>query len=201
MTAFQDMPDHELNDLVQQLTLYAFRKLSRLTVYGVRYAKNHQGPKGFDPGDFVNAAIEAYLSGDRKWNCEVNPTIEGHLKDSIDSQISNIIESAEHRRSRAMSTMSKEVTLESMVEDRGAIDPGEWVVDQEWSEAFRSAAYEAVKDDQVALDVLNALQEGWSRQEAIELLDMEPDKFDAARKRLNRRIERQCKRLYKDMLQ
>lgn len=201
MNAFHDMPDNELEALVEWLTYYALGKLRRLTVYGVRYAKGRQGPKGFDPGDFVNAAVEAYLSGDRSWNREANPTIEGHLKDVIDSQISNIIQSAEHRRSRAMSTVSKEAALEATVADRRAIDPGEWVADQEWSEAFRAAAYEAVKDDKVALEVLKSLEEGWSRQESIELLDMDPDQFDAARKRMNRRIEQKCKRFYKEMVQ
>lgn len=201
MNAFTYMPDHELETLVERLTHYAFWKLKRLkAVYGVRYAKGQQGPKGFDPGDIVNHAFEAYLSGDRLWKRDVNPTIEGHLKDSIDSQVSNIINSREHRQSRAMSTVGNDTDFDALRENLKTVDPGEWVADQEWSEAFRSAAYEAVKDDPVALDVLNALQDGWSRQESIELLDLDPAQFDAARKRLHRRIEQKCKRFYKEMV-
>jgi hypothetical protein len=196
------MTNNELEVLVERLTYYAFGKLRRLkAVYGVRYAKGQQGPKGFDPGDFVNAAIEAYLSGGRPWNRKANPTIEAHLKDAIDSQVSNIINSVEHRRSRAVSTIGDGTDLAATAQDHWSVDPGEWVADQEWSEAFRAAAYGALKEDQIALDVLTALQEGWSRQEIIELLGMAPDQFDAARKRINRRIEQKCKRFYKEMVQ
>lgn len=202
MNAFQDMTGHELEALVERLTHYALKKLRRLTVYGVRYAKQgRQGPKGFDPGDFVNAAFEAYLSGDRRWNREANPTIEAHLKDTIDSQISNSINSAEHKRSRAMSSAGKNAVLETTIPHHSAIDPGEWVADREWSESFLTAAYEAVKDDQVALDILMLLHEGGSRQDILELLDLSPNQFDAARKRINRRIEQKCKRFYKEMVQ
>lgn len=201
MNAFQNMSNDELEALVERLTHYALNKLKRLTVYGVRYVKGRQGPKGFDPGDFVSAAVEAYLCGDRPWNREANPTIENHLKDAIDSQISNIIKSTGHRRSRALSTVGKGTELEATAEGPRGADPADWVADNEWSQAFRSAAYDAVKDDPVALQILNALQEGWSRQETIELLEMDPVQFDAARKRLNRRIEQKCKKFYKEMVQ
>ena len=117
------------------------------------------------------------------------------------SQISNIINSVEHRRSRALSTVGDGADVAATTKAHQTVDTGKLVADQEWSEAFRAAAYQALKDDQIALDVLNALQEGWSRQESIELLGMSSDEFDAARKRMNRRIEQKCKRFYKEMVQ
>jgi hypothetical protein len=194
------MSDTELETLVDRLTRYALGKLRRLTVHGVRYNKGRQGPKGFDPGDFVNAAVEAYLSGNRPWNREANSTIEDHLKDAIDSHVSNIINSAEHRCSRAMSFVGKKIALEVEGEKHGGPSPAEWVADKEWSEAFCEAAFEAVKDDPIAIEVLDALQEGWTRKEAIELLGLTSDQFDAARKRINRRIERKCKNFFKEMV-
>lgn len=64
-------------------------------------------PKGTEPPDIANQAIEKTLNailgedselGQRHWNEKINPELLGHLKDVVDSDLSNLVNSEEHKK-------------------------------------------------------------------------------------------------------
>ena len=64
-------------------------------------------PMGIEPADLANRAIEKTLNGilgedgeagQRKWNESLNPELLDHLKDVIDSDLSNLVNSEEHKK-------------------------------------------------------------------------------------------------------
>jgi hypothetical protein len=73
-----------------RLTLYALKKIRRLRWQGPL-------PGGLEPVDMASTAVAKYLSGERRWNPQTYPRLEEFLCSVIDSEISHLINSWEHR--------------------------------------------------------------------------------------------------------
>ena len=108
--------DHPWNDTVPRLLRYANSKLKRL-----RWLYEHSGtpPGGTQAGDVVQTAIEKLLDGRRGWDPTRQPDLSRHILDIIDSDVSNLVNSAENRRtSRESGAADAPTATEPPVEGR-----------------------------------------------------------------------------------
>ncbi len=55
-------------------------------------------PKGYEPKDLAKDAIQSIYEGRRKWDYITTPDLLKHLKSIVDSKVSHLLDTAEHRR-------------------------------------------------------------------------------------------------------
>ena len=92
-------------------------------------------PEGKEPKDFAEEAIESLYTGRRTWNCEEYPDPKQVLTGIIDSLVSNLVESAEHRRSKDVEPFD----LETFYEDISSEKPDGEVRAEDIEERMRQA--------------------------------------------------------------
>ena len=110
----------------------ALNKMLKLRWRGIRYSKGGSPPKGMEPEDFALLAIQKLLSGDRTWNREVDPTVEEHLKGTIDSDINHLADSHGNRfGKRPPLTEEGQEPFMLQVEGRES-SPDQVVIDRDW---------------------------------------------------------------------
>lgn len=88
---------HPWHLTIPRLRRHARERASRLTWSG-----SYRGPLpgGRQPEDVVNAAIEKVLTGARVWDETAQPDLAVFLESVVDSEISHLVESWEHRHVR-----------------------------------------------------------------------------------------------------
>lgn len=88
---------HPWHVTIPRLRRYARERASRLT-----WAGSHRGPLpgGRQPEDVAHAAIEKVLTGARVWDEAAQPDLAVFLESVVDSEISHLVESWEHRHIR-----------------------------------------------------------------------------------------------------
>lgn len=88
---------HPWHLTIPRLRRYARERADRLTWSGVRHGPL---PGGRLPEDVVHTAIEKVLTGTRAWNPSVQPDLDLFLESIVDSELSHLVESWEHRHVR-----------------------------------------------------------------------------------------------------
>lgn len=88
--------------IILRLEAYAARRVSRLSWRRGREAL----PDGKQSHDLAMGAItQAFgIEGDRKWNYEKHPDLLKYLMDTVDSLVSNLVRSSEHKSTAKSST-------------------------------------------------------------------------------------------------
>ena len=166
---FESLNDEPWEEIIPELTKYAY--------YNIRFRKFVQG----EPDDYVQQAIQALYSGNRRWNQEAYPTITDFLKSVIDSMISN------WSRSRG----AKDQRSTSSIEDVPEIASQEGISIEQYEE-LEHELFRIVADnpeDTELYCVLDGILDGKKRREIAEEWDLTPDDVTNIKKRLLRRIE------------
>lgn len=82
-------------DTIKRLTFHASRKLERRRWRGVR---GGPAPGGHQAVDIVQGICAKVISGRRRWNPSRHPELFVYLRDQVDSEISNLVNSLDNRR-------------------------------------------------------------------------------------------------------
>lgn len=88
---------HPWHLTIPRLRRYARERADRLTWAGIRRGPL---PGGRTPEDVVHSAIEKVLTGVRSWDPAIQPDLELFLASVVDSELSHLVESWEHRHVR-----------------------------------------------------------------------------------------------------
>ena len=179
----EESHDVDWHTVIKAVTRYAYAK--------VRIRRRVLGRMGIpvesEADDYVQEAIKGYFSGPRTWNREAYPTMEEFLKSVIDSKMSN------WGRSRAF----KEQQVTDHIDDEADAGPGGDHRNVERDRRVESELYRIVDDDERAVElyaVLEGYLDGDKRSEIAEEWGMTPDQVTNAKKRLDRKIEREFSR-------
>ncbi len=113
-------------------------------------------PEGKEPADIALIAIQKTLewictgtegTGSRKWNRQLNPELIDHLKDAVDSEISNLINKKEHLSTNYSASVDEETAAEIFQSSIDEAAPSR----QTPEDAFQSL--QAAPDDAELLDI------------------------------------------------
>lgn len=131
-------------------------------------------PKGFEAPDLVLTSVQKTLEwirtgeerdGCRKWNRTAHPDLESHLRSVIDSEASNLVESAEHRKtnySAKATSEDAETIFEKQINSVASEQPPNHEngpdVKEDEVEAIFEQLYEKFEGDDVAQTVLLSYQ-------------------------------------------
>ena len=189
------MTDEQLRALVEHLTVYALKKMRRLSWRGVRYSRSGRGmtgARGNEPQDLVSDVILRVLEGKRQWDCQKEPDLRAFLRSAIDSRVNQLADSADNRHTSEQVVVAKAdaPSPESGLPSREDATPLDLLIDQEAKERFRAAAFKAVEGDPMLNDLLECLLEGFTPAETAEYLDVDVGEIYAARKRLDRALSK-----------
>ena len=141
--------------------------------------------------DFALSAIEMLLSGDRKWNREVDPTVEEHLKGTIDSDVNHLANSYDNRFGK-LPPEAEEGQEPFMLQIKGReASPEQVVIDRDWQERFQKAVMKEIGADEFLMQLFYCLQSDVTKpSEIAEILDMEVEEINNGKKKLRRRLEK-----------
>ncbi len=190
MQELLDLNNVEQDRLYKRLTHHANCKMRRLTWRGAYIARGGSVPKAYEAADFVNDAIQKALDGDRNWNRQAYPTLEGFLQSIIDSDINHMAESVDNAKVRRESYSAGEGTPSGLCEILGReSEPIRILIDEECRKQFHQAAIQALKDDPFLAKLLECLEaEITEPLEIAELLAITVDEVNNAKKRLRRKL-------------
>jgi len=186
-----NLSDDEWLKLLKRLTLYADRKLVRLSWRGITSARGGKPPGGVEAEDLVAEAVTDVIEGTRAWDQEANPDLLKHLRSVVGSKISHLVEGLENRRTRRLGPPdpNEESSTAYQVASRDP-SPVELVADREAADRLRAAVHAELRDDASAYQIMECLEAGMERAEIIEYLGIPAADFDNAKRRLCRKVEK-----------
>ena len=139
-------------------------------------------PGGNRPEDIALLAIKKVWSGEHRWDRDKHPRLLDHLKNRVDSLMSNLVKSAVHRRS------SPGMEIEEM-EARGAShDPWEKAEREQAREQFLRVALECTAGDAALEQLLEALLDGKKPGEIATAMGVDVGQIYNLQRKLFRRI-------------
>lgn len=116
-------------------------------------------PKGTEPADIANQAIEKTLNailgedsdlGQRQWNEKINPELLDHLKDVVDSDLSNLVNSEEHKKTNYSSLLDADVAENLLMSEvnsvRQTLSAEAMIIAKEEDEASDREGQQLMKD-------------------------------------------------------
>jgi len=163
---------------------YAISKLQSVEIIKLRrFARSRLvfNSRELSEYELISEALSRTLNGRRRWNKKLN--IFQHLIGVMKS-ISN-----DQRRTKAS---KKEVFSEELREDRkqeiDQLDNAQDISFLIEYEEILSTIFNEFKTDKISLEILNCLLEGSTRSEIVLKLDLSKHEYDAAKKRITRRI-------------
>lgn len=184
----EEVPDPEVikrlnaqdwEDLYEDLVAYATIRVQELSWERGPGAP----PEGREPEDFAEEAIKSLYTGRRTWNYEQYPNVKSVLSGIIDSLVSNLVESAEHR----WSTDVEPSDLETFYADISSEKPDGEVRAEDIEERMR----QAVADDPELEFVFEAMLEGHDPESIEELIEAEDrQQVYQLRRKVRRRIRK-----------
>lgn len=184
----KEVPDPEVierlnaqdwEDLYEDLVAYATIRVQELSWERGPGAL----PEGKGPEDFAKEAIESLYTGRRTWNYEQYPNLKNVLTGIIDSLVSNLVTSAEHRRSKDVEPSD----LETFYADISSEEPDGEVRAEDIEERMR----QAVADDPELEFVFEAMLEGHDPESIEELIEAEDrQQVYQLRRKVRRRIRK-----------
>jgi len=171
--------DQDWEDLYEDLVAYATIRVQELSWERGPGAL----PEGREPEDFVEEAIESLYTGRRTWNYEEYPNLKSVLTGIIDSLVSNLVTSAEHRRSKDVEPSDLETFYEAITSEK----PDGEVRGEDIEERMRRA----VADDAELELVFEAMLEGYEPAGIEEIIEAEDrQQVYQLRRKVKRRIRR-----------
>jgi hypothetical protein len=168
-----DVQDRMAGEDWERITLllvdYALFKVRRLKW---RTGDQESLPEGKTAEDLAYEAIEKVLSGARKWDPATCPELVGYLKGVVDSLVSHLVISEEHRRVRRMPQTEEGQEVEELLTlaKPGAetaehlvtiqIDPEAQTAGKMEAERFVGEIFEGIAGDKELEMVMDALLRG-----------------------------------------
>lgn len=194
------------DEITLRLTAYALFKVRRLKW---RTGDRESLPEGKTAEDLTYEAIEKVLSGERQWDPAACPDLLGYLRGVVDSLVSHLVISEEHRRVRRMPQTEEGQEVEELLTlaKPGAetaehlvtiqIDPEAQTVGKMEAERFVGEIFEEIAGDKELEMVMDALLRGnvKPREIAVETgIDVERiyklrEKLDRSAKRIEGRLQ------------
>ncbi|MEM7246000.1 MAG: ECF-type sigma factor [Acidobacteriota bacterium] len=175
--AFQSMGDEERRLLVNRLTLYARGEWRRR-----RWRA--QLPEGNDAKDLALEAIIRVLDGRRAWDAQARPELLNHLRDVVDSLLSNLVRSSDHLTRSGHDADDAEAHGVPAIRHRATQQ--QQLEAAEELERIRSL----VADDPVLCQVLAQMEEGATPKEIAIELGLEVKDVNNHLRTIRRRVER-----------
>lgn len=194
------LSDEEQERLLKRLTHHALCKMRRLTWRGAYVARGGSVPSGMEPHDLALDAIAKTLDGTRKWNREVHPSLESHLRATIDSDISALVNCVDNKTGRRLGSSSGRAETVAAYQLPGTEpDPLVVVIDQEWRSRFHQAAAKELKNEPILQKLLECMEAEITKpSEIAEVLGMAVDVVNNEIKKLARRLEKLDTRIKPD---
>lgn len=188
-----------------RLVDYALFKVRRLKW---RTGDRESLPEGKTAEDLACEAIEKVLSGDRRWDPDACPDLVEYLKGVVDSLVSHLVISEEHRRVRRMPQTEEGQEVEELLKlaNPGAatakhlvtaqIDPETQTIGKMEAERFVGEIFEEIAEDKELELVMDALLRGnvKAREIAAET-GIDVGRVYKLREKLDRLVRRVEKRL------
>lgn len=189
MAKLSVITDEEWQALTSRLVLYAVGKMRRLRWRGCPPAGRATGPGGFDASDLAATAVERVLDGSRAWDETTDPY--SHLCSVVDSVVSHLADGQANRHERAMPTARTTDGGEQPVELPGHEPcPARAAEDMEETNRYRAAVRAAVAKDELARDIFDCLEAGFSTPaEMAVLMGKSVEQIYTAKRRLQRAVE------------
>ena len=185
-----ELTDEEWEKMTKRLTLHAVRKLMPLVWRGVRGSNGGHAPGGAEAADFAAEAIVDTLEGRRTWNREAQPDFFEFLKGVVDSKVNHLANSQENRRARRIEHDGAGDPLAHLVPDKRR-SPHVSLEEKDGAERFRAAVLKEIRDDDVAVRILECLEAEITKpSEMAVLLECEVAEVNNAQKRLRRGVTR-----------
>jgi len=167
--------DKKVRDLIEtldwkrislQLEEYALYKARRL------YWKSgyRDLPQGKTPEDIAHEAIEKTLSGERNWNPEKNPDILSFLKSVVDSLISHLVKSPNHKRLQPLPEDEDGNIREDIIQEWNpniSLNPEEQVLEKEREDRIVGLMFELADRDPDLKLIIDAMMEGYTKAKEI----------------------------------
>jgi hypothetical protein len=169
--------------IIDELTLHAIFKVKK----SFWRSGTRDLPKGEQIEDIVYNAIDMVYSGERKWDPGRNTDILQYLKGVVDSQVSHLLESAEHLSREYLNELQggKENPIEL------AVDPAQDPLSEVIASQMKDYLWECAKGDEEMELVLCCIDEGISnRSEISDTLEMPLNTVDNALKRIRRKLRK-----------
>ncbi|KAB2878976.1 hypothetical protein F9K33_10910 [bacterium] len=153
------LKQQDWDTILSKLTLHAAGKLHRL-----KWNKSRV-PAGLKPDDIACEAITAVWTGDRAWDFEGKPDILIHLKSVVNSLISHLVESQDHKRQDDIERDAEQ--------DETIFDPPDQSMPTPYDELVAKDIFEKlwtmVKSDEDAELVLCCIESGISKPADIKV--------------------------------
>ena len=162
--------DYDWENIALELTYHAVVKVKRLRW---RTGSYESLPQGKTPEDLAYEAIEKVFSGDRRWNPDKNPDLLRYLKSVVDSLVSHLVESENHKRLQYFPETEDGVDLEEVLPlaatslSRRPKTPEEELLAKEREERVLSEIFDAVDGDVELGALVEALMEGYTKPAEI----------------------------------
>jgi hypothetical protein len=194
---FENMAEDQLRVLLERLTCHAHCKIVHLRWRGFTLKKGGAAPGGIEPQDVAAQVIVDVIDGTRRYDPLTHPDLLRFLKGVVDSQVSNLVRSAENRKTCRFPAPAEAdgEPCEYEVRDPWP-DPADVIADEESMELFRKAIRAAVGDDPLALEVLRCLDAEITKpSEMVEVLGRDVHEINNAQKRLRNKVSKAIKKM------
>lgn len=190
--------------------------LVRYALFKVRRLKWHTGdreslPEGKTAEDLACEAIEKVVSGDRRWDPTTCPDLLRYLKGVVDSLVSHLVVSEEHRRVRRMPQTDEGQEVEELLTmaDPTAetaehlvsvqVDLETRVVERLAAERFVDALFDQIAGDEELEAMVDILLRGIVKPKEIAAeTGMNVERVYKLREKLDRAVQRVEKRIRGD---
>jgi hypothetical protein len=194
VATFPNWSDEEWETTIEQLTLYASGRMSRLYWRGLPLRTGGAVPGGLGPDDMAAEAIVDVIDGRRVWDSSAEPDFLCFLRSVVDSKVSHLVESLENRRTRRLGGVDPDATAPQR--PGKGVDPGTECAEREWEERFRTSIIDAIRGDKLVEGVFQCLEAELTKPaEMAEVLGEDVKDINNAQKRLRRKVEAVLKEL------
>lgn len=168
-------------ELQEDLNRYAERRVRRK-----KWKSGAFMPKGYEPADIVAVAITKTFNavlgqedkehgGFRHWYEERHPELVDHLRDAIDSEISKLTKSHEHRNTNYSAELASDDAYENFVDavgsDKGSLDENENEIILDDFDKFKRQLLSAMQMDSDCNKLLDAYEKLSSNMDVVKPQD------------------------------
>lgn len=176
----------EISEAIESLTAPNLRKLRSFATW--RMAAIPGSARGRDYEDLLGEAVAATLDGRRSWRKDI--TFVNHLLAVMSSTSDNWATRADQEREVVEVELTSTDPDEEFEDPLGAVSPTQ--ADQEAqliAKEAMGALEAAISEDQIAREVLSALQLGMRGQELKDCLGISEEQLRTATRKIHRRAE------------
>ena len=179
MELFGDLPDTEIEQLLERLVAYAIRLIRKSVWRGVR---GDAVPGGREAMDIVSEVLLKYEQGDRKLNPRAN--LEGHLLGGVRSAVDALIRRKENTR-------EIRTDVEVVGPSTGRRNPEQAAIYNECTGMVHDAMLERVIEDDGLMAAWTLFEEQGCYQpgELAEALGLDEKQARALRRRFSRALD------------